>query len=395
MLGMLYNFIQVSYIVRVIEMLMQEELKEKLKKVYGQAKEWLRKTNLKGAVLLALLPTGAAASSKTDAPANDSLPDKIEKTLQNNDSTFAKAERTYVVGDSMLNVDKAAEAVSQMTIGELLDKGLVDKDAFLDYEFTAEDFQQMKPSGLGEQLEKQFKRFCGNKKPQGKCLRSVRETVYKVTGKNIETKSHYAKEWWQRVDEREDAPFVVIGKMEQVKEGGSIKDVGNIKKLDMLSLQGVVIVVDGKAQPAGHVTFFGSGNYGYCDGKESKTSVLQNMDKGRYKNKAWALMPKDTKVSSIALAKSLVEKIMSTNNNAVDLSLKLASADIPVESLLNQPLQNTLLAERLKNIRDALAREQERTLQPENVQLAKAESKRGQPRQLTTAYLRTHNNQVR
>ena len=374
-------------------MLKTEKLNEKLKKFYDKTKDWLRRTNLKGAVLLALLPTGAAASSKADAPTDNHLSDRIEKTLQPNDSAFAEAGRTYEFGDSLLNVDKAAEAVSQMTIGELLDKGLIDTDAFLDYEFTAEDFQQMEPGSLGERLESQFKRFCGNKKPQGRCLRSVRETVCRVTGKNILTKSRYAKEWWRRVDEREDAPFVVIGTVEQVQENGKIKDIGNIKKLDLLALQDVVVVVDGKAQPAGHVTFFGSGDYSYCDGRESKASVLRNMDKGRYKNKAWALMPKDTKISSERVAKHLLEKIMSTHLNVIDLSGMLASAKISAEEPLNKPTQNTLVAERLKNVREALARGQEKSLEQKNV-LAKAEPTHGQ-RQLTSTYLRTQNHQIR
>ena len=215
-------------------MLKTEKLNEKLKKFYDKTKDWLRRTNLKGAVLLALLPTGAAASSKADAPTDNHLSDRIEKILQPNDSAFAEAGRTYEFGDSLLNVDKAVEAVSQMTIGELLKKGLIKPYYFLDYKFTDKDFQQMEPGSLGERLESQFSKVCGNKKPQGYCLRSVRKTVYDVTGINIPSQSpYYAKDWWRRVDEREDAPFVLIGTVEQVQENGKIKDVGNIKKLDL------------------------------------------------------------------------------------------------------------------------------------------------------------------
>lgn len=371
-------------------MLKTEKLNEKLKKFYDKTKDWLRRTNLKGAVLLALLPTGAAASSKADAPTDDHLSDRIEKILQPNDSAFAEAGRTYEFGDSLLNVDKAVEAVSQMTIGELLGKGLINKYAFLDYKFTTEDFQQMEPGSLGERLESQFEKFCENKKPQGYCLRSVRKTVYDVTGINIPSQSpYYAKDWWRRVDEREDAPFVLIGTVEQVQENGKIKDVGNIKKLDLLALQDVVVVVDGKEQPAGHVTFFGSGDSTYCDGIESKRSVLRNMNNGRYENKAWVLMPKDTKISSKPVAEHLVKKIMSTHLNVIDLSEMLASAEISAEELLNQPTQNTLVAKRLNNAREALAQWQKKSQEPEIV-LAKADGQ-----QLPSIYWRTHNHQIR
>ena len=375
-------------------MLKTEKLNEKLKKFYDKTKDWLRRTNLKGAVLLALLPTGAAASSKADAPTDNHLSDRIEKILQPNDSAFAEAGRTYEFGDSLLNVDKAVEAVSQMTIGELLKKRLIDPDFFLDYKFTPEDFQKMEPGSLGERLESQFKKICDNKKPQGHCLRSVRKTVYDVTGINIPSQSpYYAKDWWRRVDEREDAPFVLIGTVEQVQENGKIKDVGNIKKLDLLALQDVVVVVDGKEQPAGHVTFFGSGDSTYCDGIESKRSVLRNMNNGRYENKAWVLMPKDTKISSKPVAEHLVKKIMSTHLNVIDLSEMLASAEISAEELLNQSTQNTLVAKRLNDVREVLAQWQKKSQEPEIV-LAKVEPKHGQ-QQLASTYWRTHNHQIR
>lgn len=373
-------------------MLKTEKLNEKLKNFYDKTKDWLRRTNLKGAVLLALLPTGAAASSKADAPTDNHLSDRIEKILQPNDSAFAEAGRTYEFGDSLLNVDKAVEAVSQMTIGKLLDNGLIPPDVFLDYNFTDKDFQKMKPGSMGERLESQFSKVCDNKKPQGHCLRSVRKTVYDVTGINIQSQSpYYAKDWWRRVYEREDAPFVLIGTVEQVQENGKIKDVGNIKKLDLLALQDVVVVVDGKEQPAGHVTFFGSGDSTYCDGIESKRNVLRNMNNGRYENKAWVLMPKDTKISSKPVAEHLVKKIMSTHLNVIDLSEMLASAEISAEELLNQSTQNT--PERLTNVRKALAQWQKKSQEPEIV-LAKVEPKHGQ-QQLASTYLRTHNHQIR
>ena len=252
-----------------------------------------------------------------------------------------------------LDIDKVADRISQMTLGEILQKGLISQVQLQAYQFSTEDFKQMKPGNLGQELKSVLEQSCKGS-PQGRCLAKLREGVDKAWGFNVWTPSGLAKDWPQSVAES-DMPVAFIGKV-IVKEGkdGKLVDQGNIKLQDLLYLQGAIAVIDGnnqnvngKQQKAGHVSLVSvvldeHGNrmatVSLCDGREDYEAVVNKKiggGKRRYGNTVTVMIPNDVQLSK-GLAEYVVQKMLERTSNAVELCAMIS----PRENILHKYLKN-------------------------------------------------------
>lgn len=333
----------------------REDLKNKAQQFYHRAEKLCHQAGIRAGgwfgALVMMVSTNAAAGDKPNAPTDNRQPDKIETTNFINSVAVDAAGKPNIYDYNAncdikrLDLDKVAAAISKLTLADVLAKGLVNKEDIQSYQFAAEDFQQMKSGNLGLRLERKFAANCAGKTPQGDCLTGVRETVCAVTGQNIYTHSGAAREWWERVDEREESPFVIIGKVQVRDEGGRLQDRGNIKLNDLKALNDGIVVIDGnkKGQPAGHVSFVKArydtkGNFigtdSYCDGKENYVNVVDHKIGGgsrRYGNTAVVLLPKDTKPSA-GLVDYIVNIVADRENNALEVGKKLAGGALKLSA---------------------------------------------------------------
>ena len=246
---------------------------------------------------------------------------------QNNDLSVSIYKPEVYRDIAELDVQKAVRLVSEMTLGELIQKGLVSKEDFRNYQFSAEDFMQMKPGRLGQKLEAGFvaKRLG---RPKGECLTGVRSMVARKWGYDVWTHSGEAREWPQQVA-KSNMPVVVLG---QVKvDSKTLEDKGNIKREDLKLLQNSIVVIDGnvRGQPAGHVSLVCAkfDAYGrrtktvsYCDGKEDYDTVVEKKIGGggrRYGDNATVMMPSDVTPSK-GLAEFVVHLAAERTDNAVE-----------------------------------------------------------------------------
>lgn len=332
----------------VIAMSWQEELKNKAQSYYQKIKHVCHRVGVQAGgwlgVLVMTASTNAAAGDKKDTPADDRQPSKVERVNFTNSVTSDTIHTPHIYNHEEcrdireLDINKVTAAVSRLTLADIMAKGLASKEDIQTYQFAAEDFQQMKSSNLGLRLERKFAANCARKTPQGDCLTGVRKTVCAVTGQNIYTHSGAAREWWERVDECEESPFVIIGKVQVRDEGGRLQDHGNIKLNDLKALNDGIVVIDGnkKGQPAGHVSFVKArydtqGNFigtdSYCDGKENYVNVVDHKIGGgnrRYGSTAVVMLPNDTKPSD-GLAKFIVDRVIARETNALKIGKLLAA----------------------------------------------------------------------
>ena len=334
--------------------------KQKAKELYHKAAHGMM--SYVAPVLMVLPNAGAARSnSKVDVDKDEQVlkQTKVETLTVKDRAGGSDVQRSLVYNPevyqdiSCLDMEKVTEKVSQMTLGEILQKGLISQEQLQAYQFSDEDFKQMKPGKLGQKLKSALEKSCTGS-PQGKCLAEVREKVGEAWGVNVYTPSGLAKDWPKSVAES-DMPVVFIGQV-KVKEGkdGKLVDSGNIKLQDLLHLQEAIVVIDGnsknvngKQQKAGHVSLVDTvvdeqGNrvatVSLCDGREDYEKVVNEKIGGgerRYGDTAVVMMPNDVK-PSIELAKYVVEE-MAVCTNAVEFCAKISPQKDILQECLKVP----------------------------------------------------------
>ena len=313
------------------------------------------------APVLMVLPSAGAARSNAKVDKDEQVlkQTKIETLATKDRGAASDIQRPLVYNPeiyqdiSCLDMEKVTEIVSQMTLGEILQKGLISQEQLQTYQFSSDDFKQMKPGKLGKELKSALEKSCtGN--PQGRCLAEVREKISDVWGYNVWTPSGLAKDWPKSVAES-DTPVAFIGKV-IVKEGkdGKLEDHGNIKLQDLLYLRAAIAVIDGnnqnvngKQQKAGHISLVDvvideHGNrvatISLCDGRENYEKVVNEKiggGKRRYGNTVTVMMPNDVQLSK-GLAEYVVQKMLERTSNAVELCAMIS----PQEDILHKYLKN-------------------------------------------------------
>ena len=332
--------------------------KQKVKKIYNKLSHGVVRY---AAPLLMLLPNVGSVRSATN---NDS--DGAVLKQQKYDAAIATDAtqkdnllrpvlynpNTYQDINS-LDLEKIADTISQMTFGEILQKGLISQEQLQAYQFSADDFKQMKPGKLGGKLKSVLEKECRGS-PQGKCLTKVREGVGKAWGFDVWTPSGLAKDWPESVA-KSNMPVVCAGRV-VVKErkDGKLEDHGNIKLQDLLYLRAAIAVIDGnsrnvngKQQKAGHVSLVDAvldehGNrvatISLCDGRENYETVVNQKiggGKRRYGNTVTVMIPNDVQLSK-GLAEYVVQKMLERTSNAVELCAMIS----PKEDVLHKYLKN-------------------------------------------------------
>lgn len=242
------------------------------------------------APVLMMLPSAGAARSNVKADKDEVFlkQKNSEATVTNDVSENAELTHPLIYNPEIyqdincLDMEKVAEKISQMTLGEILQKGLISQEQLQAYQFSTEDFEQMEQGDLGDKLESFLQKKCkGN--PQGDCLTGVRQGAANAWGVNVWTPSGLAKDWPESVA-KSNMPVAFLGKV-IVKEGkdGKLEDQGNIKLKDLLSLPGAIVVIDGNRQPAGHVSYVKRkkdktgkrvATISLCDGRENYETVV-------------------------------------------------------------------------------------------------------------------------
>lgn len=332
--------------------------KQKAKKLYDKvACGVVRYT----APLLMMLPSfGSARSAPSENKDDAALNPKKYETTITQDTAESSANFHPILYNpevyqdiNRLDMEKVTEKVSQMTLGEILQKRLISQEQLQAYQFSDEDFKQMKPGKLGQKLKSVLEKSCkGN--PQGECLTGLREGVRKAWGYNVWTPSGLAKDWPESVAES-DMPVAFLGKV-IVEEGkdGELVNQGNIKLQDLLYLRAAIAVIDGnnrnvngKQQKAGHISLVNAvidehGNrvatISLCDGRENYETVVNKKiggGKRRYGNIVTVMIPNDVQLSK-GLAEYVVQKMLERTSNAVELCAMIS----PQEDILHKYLKN-------------------------------------------------------
>ena len=379
--------------------------KQKAKKLYDKVAHGVMRYT---APLLMMLPSFGSARSapnenKDDIPLNTKkyeatiAQDATEDVVNLHPLLYNPKEYQDI---SYLDMEKVAEKVSQMTLGEVLQKGLISQEQLQAYQFSADDFKQMKPGKLGQKLKSALEKSCTGS-PQGKCLESVRECAGEALGVNVWTPSGLAKDWPESVAES-DMPVAFLGKVVvEEKKDGKLEDHGNIKLQDLLYLRAAIAVIDGnnrnvngKQQKAGHVSlilamFDKTGKrvatISLCDGRENYETVVNKKiggGKRRYGNIVTVMMPNDVQLSK-GLAEYVVQKMLERTSNAVELCAMIS----PQEDILHKYLKNpydqimTDFSEQsiLARLNRVKAKEQEhnKKIEPVERNVAQAQTKKG------------------
>lgn len=338
--------------------------KEKAKKLYQKVAYEVMKY---GAPLLMMLPSFGKAGPMSDSMTEDGSSQKKGNKYENVISASQTganilSERMVYNPDAYLDIrsldeNKIAQALSEMSFGDVLAKKLITEKEIKNYPFTAEDFKQMAPGELGRKLEKVFaSKHLG--RPRGDCLTGVRSAVAKAWNYDIWTHSGRACEWPERVAES-DMPVVFLGEVNVKEVNGKLQDYGNIHREDLKFVQYALVGIDGNrsksanAQPAGHITFVRpvydeSGKLlksdGLCDGREDFTKVVDQKIGGgqrRYGHKAVVMVPNDSKISE-GLAQYITEKVMERYSNAVDVCKLLEAEENTLEKYLKPAYEQVL-----------------------------------------------------
>ena len=317
-----------------------------------KTKNWCHKTTNR--IIGWAAPLLMAFSSMEEAKTSETLHDftpakpKTEKFSEHENSFSSQNisifDRDVYLDMSELDMSKAGRLISQMTFGEVLQKGIISKEDFQNYQYSSEDIIQMKSGSLGKLLEDGFNaKKLG--RPKGDCLTGVRQMVAARWGYNIWTHSGMAREWPEQVVKSE-MPVVVIG---QVKvDSKTLEDKGNIKREDLKLLQNALVVIDGneKGQPAGHVSLVCAkfdksgqriGTVSYCDGKEDYDKVVDQKiggGKRRYGDNATVMIPSDVKIPD-GLADYALKLVMQRHDNALEVCLLLGVEKTEAHKVLN------------------------------------------------------------
>lgn len=372
--------------------------KQKAKKLYDKVAHGVMRYT---APLLMMLPSFGSARSapnenKDDIPLNTK---KYEATItqdaaENSANFHPMLYNPEVYQDiSCLDMEKVAEKVSQMTLGEVLQKGLISQEQLQAYRFSADDFEQMEQRDLGDKLENVLQKKCKGD-PQGDCLAGVREGAANAWGINVYTPSGLAKDWPKSVA-KSKMPVAFLGKV-IVKEGkdGKLVDLGNIKLKDLLSLPGAIVVIDGNKQPAGHVSYVKRkrdktgkrvATISLCDGRENYETVVNKKiggGKRRYGNIVTVMMPNDVQLSK-GLAEYVVQKMLERTSNAVELCAMISPQEDILQKCLRMPYdsnfstfsQDYVLAQ-LDRVR-AKEQEHNKKIEPVERNVAQAQTKKG------------------
>ena len=320
----------------------QEKAKKYIRETYHRTAhkivEW-------GGSLLMLLPGTGAAQPIPDAVDSSKKTDVTEtvagiRTVKSADvfpvSEFSSGYDRLCNPDlyqpiECLDVEKAAEQIAGMTLGELLEKNLVSVEEIRNYQFTADDFKQMKPGRLGNKMYSYLvKKYPG--KPQSRCGQAGREAFAAATsGKyNIWTSTGRVCDWSAAVAGT-DAPLVCIGKVEVDRQ--TLQDRGNVRLADLRHVQRMPLVFSGnpEAEIAGHWTlpnpqYDEKGNYvgniARTDGAENFDRIIARKVGGgknhRYGNVVEILAPTDVKPSR-GLARFIIENMTERSSNAVEI----------------------------------------------------------------------------
>ena len=314
---------------------MKEEKKSRIKRLYNKL---AHNPNLKrvlgvGAFVM-LSQGGAEAKPGVEGLKSDIKTDQTEYTVDNQNNIDIIFEN-----DAQIEQQLISQYISDHSLGELRDLGFLSYEAFENYHFTKEDFQQMQYGRTGENVSNRLRRAYGNRNPQGNCLASVRQKVADETGVNILTvpmklrnrkgrlvSSYPACNWGQGIKNAgEKSPMLYLGC------AYANNDDGNVSLMDLLYLQGITIMEGGKVQPRGHVCmnkpiYDNNGEYmrtdARCDGNESLERILSHKMNARYGNKVEFYCFEDDKPSR-GMANYLAKQLMeyASENNSI-LTLK-------------------------------------------------------------------------
>ena len=248
-------------------------------------------------------PTSTKKIEKEALPIID-LPILVSsaKVENNSNSVALKSEFT----NDFINAqrDRLVAEISQLQIGDLLEKNIVSKEFLASYRYSIEDVKEMRNNAGDDarKLEKSFKKWRSGKN-YGKCLGGVKEIFSLELGVNIPCENNVR--WASKAQLDEVDALFYMGTYDKYGKG-------NISKETMRQSAHVVTQFNkGKNGQYGHIgynCFLGDTQYEYSDGRQYTSSSLNKM--GKYYGptcKVYGL--KTTKVPK-AMAELIVDNIL-------------------------------------------------------------------------------------